>query len=240
MAPPCEGAFDLPSFFVAAQGASILRRGFLAIFSMRTNQLNPPSRPSSPQRVRIGGLVVDQAGRIFPRPAPSGARHRNLLQGRLDQSDFRRGRRVQVVSQRKTLAVCHHHPLRTFAPAGQADTTAPFWAGAKLPSANVSAQSSWPCPSSWPNNVRHAFSQMSWTSQRRSRRQHVLGEGYRSGRSFQRTPLRNTYKDGWQSVWDPLWGRRSVRVTAAQYEPIGRQSIQRHSETWHWFNKYQP
>ena len=194
IAPPCEGALDLPSSLVAAQGASILGGWFLPIFPMGANQLNVSSRQSSPQRIGIGGLVVDQAGRIFPRSAPAGARHRDLLQGRFNQPDFVLGRRVQVVSQRKTLAVCHHHPLRTLSAFGRADTGPPFLAGAKLPSANVSAQSSWPCSSSWPNNVRHAFSQMPCCSQRRNRRQHVLGEGYRSGRSFHRAPLRNTHK----------------------------------------------
>jgi hypothetical protein len=52
--------------------------------------------------------------------------------------------RVQEVSQRNTFSVDHHHPLRPFAPLGFPDAGPPFLAGAKLPSANVSAQSSWP------------------------------------------------------------------------------------------------
>ena len=194
VSPPCEGAFDLPSSFVAAQRSSILRWWLLPIFPMWTDQLNPASCQSSPQGIGIGGLVVDQAARIFPRPSVSGSRHGYALQRRFDQPDFRWGRRVQVVSQRKTLAVCHHHPLRTLSAFSFADARPPFFAGAKLPSANVSAQSSWPCSSSWPNNVRHAFSQMPWASQRRNRRQHVVGEGYPAGRSFHRAPLRNTHK----------------------------------------------
>jgi hypothetical protein len=45
---------------------------------------------------------------------------------------------VKVVSQRKTPAVDHHHPLRALAPLGLADRGAPFLAGAKLPSINDS------------------------------------------------------------------------------------------------------
>ena len=186
---------------------------------MRTNQLNPPSRQSSAQWIGISGLVVDQPRRIFPRPSPTWTRHSDPVQGRFNQPDFGRGRRVQVVSQRKTLAVCHHHPLRTLSTFGFAHAGPPFLAGAKLPSANVSAQSSWPCSSSWPNRARHAFSQISCSSQARSRRQQVLGEGYPAGRSFHRAPLRNTHKipsnTGRQWVWDRRWAMLSVRNNGA-------------------------
>ena len=192
--PPCEGAFDLPSSLVAAQRSSILGWWLLPVFAMRIDQLNPASCQSRLQGIGSGGLVVDQAARIFSRPSASGSRHGYPLQRRLDQPDFRWGRRVQVVSQRKTLAVCHHHPLRTLSAFSFADAGPPFFAGANLPSANVSAQSSWPCSSRWPSNVRHAFSQMPWASQLRSRRQQVVGEGYPAGRSFHRAPLRNTHK----------------------------------------------
>jgi hypothetical protein len=47
---------------------------------------------------------------------------------------------VKVVSQRKAAAVDHHHPLRPLAPLGFPDSTAPFFAGAKLPSRNDSLQ----------------------------------------------------------------------------------------------------
>ena len=177
VSPPCEGSFDLPSSLVATQRASILGWRFLSVFAMRTDQLNASSCQSRSQRIGVGGLVIDQPARIFPRPTAAGARHRDSLQCRLDQPDFGRGRRVQVVSQRKTLAVCHHHPLRTLSAFGFAHATPPFFAGAKLPSAKVSLQSSWPCSSSWPSKARHAFSQTPSISQARSRRQHVLGEG---------------------------------------------------------------
>ena len=194
ISPPCKGAFDFPSSLRAAPGSSVLGRRLGLVFSMGANQLNTASCQSSAQGIGVGGLVVDQPRRIFPWPSPSGSRHGDLLQGRFNQPDFGRGRRVQVVSQRKPLAVCHHPPLRTLSAFGLADTGPPFFAGAKLPSANVSAPSSGPCSSSGPSNARHAFSQMPCASPVRNRRQHVLGEGYRSGRSFHRAPLRNTHK----------------------------------------------
>ena len=194
VSPPRKGSFNGPPSLVATQCAPILRRRFGAIFSMWTDQLDAPSGQPSPQRIRIGGFIVDETLRIFPRPTPTGSRHPDPLQRRLDQRDFRRGCRVQVVSQRKTLAVDHHHPLRTLSTFGFADTGPPFFAGAKLPSAKVSAPSSWPCSSSCFRSARQASSQTSCSSQSRNRRQQVLGDGYRCGRSFQRAPLRKTHK----------------------------------------------
>jgi hypothetical protein len=90
------------------------------------------------------------------------------------------------------LAVDHHHPLRTLAPFGLPDAGPPCFAGATLPSATVSAQSSWPWASSWARKTRHAFSHTPWASQSRRRRQQVLGDGNRVGKSCHRAPLRRT------------------------------------------------
>ena len=58
------------------------------------------------------------------------------------QPDFVRGRRVKLLSQRNTLAVDHHHPLRALAPRVFPTFEPPLWTGAKLPSRNDSLQSS--------------------------------------------------------------------------------------------------
>lgn len=117
-----------------------------------------------------------------------------MLQGRFDQRRFVRGRRGKLNSQRNTFAACHHHPLRTLSAFGFSDALAPFFAGANEPSAKVSSQLSLPCSSSSPRNLRQIFSQTSWSSQSRSRRQQVLGEGYCRGRSLQRAPERSTQR----------------------------------------------
>jgi hypothetical protein len=98
-----------------------------------------------------------------------------------------------VVSQRNTLAVDHHHPLRSFAPFGLSDAFTPFFAGAKLPSANASDQSSWPRSSSSDRNTRHAFNQMPCSSQSFNLRQHVEGLGYRLGKSAHGAPVRRIH-----------------------------------------------
>jgi len=113
---------------------------------------------------------------------------------RFREPDLRRGCRVKVVSQRKTRAVDHHHPLRPLAPLGFPDSTAPFLAGAKLPSRNDSLHfRCWRWFKSL-SNARQMFSQMPCSSQSRSRRQHVEGCGYFPGRSCPRAPLRRIHK----------------------------------------------
>jgi hypothetical protein len=101
---------------------------------------------------------------------------------------------VKVVSQRKTLAVDHHHPLRTLAPLGFADSTGPFLAGAKLPSIKDSLHCNCWRSFSSPRKVRQIVSQTSCSSQSRRRRQQVEGEGNASGKSCQRAPLRSIHK----------------------------------------------
>jgi hypothetical protein len=101
---------------------------------------------------------------------------------------------VKVVSQRNTRAVDHHHPLRPLAPLGFSDCGAPFFDGAKLPSRNASLQfNCWRSFNS-PRKVRQISSQTPCSSQSRSRRQQVDGEGNSSGKSCQRAPLRRIHR----------------------------------------------
>jgi hypothetical protein len=101
---------------------------------------------------------------------------------------------VKVVSQRKTRAVDHHHPLRPLAPLGFADSAAPFLAGAKLPSRNDSLHFNCWCSFNSARNALQISSQISCSSQSRSRRQQVDGDGNSSGKSCQRAPLRSIHK----------------------------------------------
>jgi hypothetical protein len=155
---PRNAAFHLQSMFVSPQLPAVLRRGLAPVALVRADQIVAPPLETFAQRVGIGGAVIDQTFGIFPWPAAaSGDRH--PLQRRLDQRHFMRRRRGQLNSQRKTLAACHHHPLRTLSAFGLSDAVAPFFAGAKLPSAKVSSQSSRPCSSNSPRNFRQMSSQ---------------------------------------------------------------------------------
>jgi hypothetical protein len=192
---PCVGTFDDPSPAVAPQGSAILSCGPNAISLMRTDQFDPTLLQAFPQRIAVIRLVGYHPQGLLPRttrvmtPCYADPRQR-----RLREFDFRRGCRVKVVSQRNTLAVDHHHPLRPLAPLGFSDSVAPFFAGAKLPSRNDSLHfNCWRWFNS-PKNVRQMFNQTPRSSQSRSRRQHVEGCGNFSGRSCQRAPLRRIHK----------------------------------------------
>ncbi len=191
VAEPGDGALDRPAPPVAPQCATVLRRGTNTILLVRANQFDAPVPQAKAQRIAVVGFVGDHAHRLLPRPAGSmPPSHPDRCQGLLRELDFRRGRRVKVVSQRKTLAVDHHHPLRPLAPLGFPDSAAPFFAGAKLPSRNDSLQfSCWRSFNSL-KNARQMFNQTPCSSQSRSRRQQVVGEGNSSGKSCQRAPLR--------------------------------------------------
>jgi hypothetical protein len=195
VAEPSERALHGPASFIAAQGPPILRSGLAAILAMRGDQLDAALRQLLPQRVAIVAPVSDEAKGLLPRPAsPMPASYPDRLKRRLDEFDLRRGSRVKVVSQRKTLAVDHHHPLRPLAPLGFADGGAPFLAGAKLPSRKDSLHFNCCRSFNSPRKARQIRSQTSCSSQSRSLRQQVEGEGNSSGKSCQRAPLRKIHK----------------------------------------------
>lgn len=186
---PRECAFNLPSSSVPAKSSAILRRLPNPFLSVRTNQFDASGCQLLSQWVAVVSFVSDQPLGILTKRAVTFAGVQRLF----DERDFVRTRRVQVVSQRNTFAVDHHHPLRSLAAFGLSDAFAPFLAGAKLPSIKHSLQSSCPRSSSWARNARHASSQTSSSSQSRSRRQHVEGLGYSLGRSDHGAPVRSIH-----------------------------------------------
>ena len=195
VAKPCEGTFHGPPTLIAAQRSTILGRGLAPVLTMRGDQLDTACRQLLPQWIAVVPAVGNEANRLLPRPA--GSMPSPYLDRReccFDELDLRGGRRVKVVSQRKTLAVDHHHPLRPLAPLGLADPGAPFFAGAKLPSRKDSLQFICCRSLSSPKKVRQIFSQTSCSSQSRSLRQQVEGEGNSSGKSCHRAPLRKIHK----------------------------------------------
>src|ERR1700682_2513336 len=188
---PADRALDDPTSPVSPQLAPILCGRTNPPLSMGTDQLDAATPQAFSQRITVVCLVSDYPHRLLPRTSrampPSCADRRER---RFREPDFRRGCRVKVVSQRNTRAVDHHHPLRPLAPLGFSDSTAPFFAGAKLPSRNDSLHfNCWRSFNSL-RNARQMFSQTPCSSQSRSRRQQVEGCGYFSGRSCQRAPLR--------------------------------------------------
>ena len=192
---PGEGAFHGPAPPVSTERPAVLGRRLAPILAVRGNQLDAAPGQLLAQRITVVAPVGDQAFRLLPRTASTMATpYADRRERRLDEPDLRRGRRVKVVPQRNTRAVDHHHPLRALAPLGFPDSRAPFFAGAKLPSKKASLQfNCWRSFNS-PRNARQIVSQTSCSSQSRSRRQQVDGDGNSSGKSCQRAPLRSIHK----------------------------------------------
>jgi hypothetical protein len=190
IAEPGEGSFDLPATTVTAQGSTVLRSRLAAIPAMRRDQFDAARRQLRAQRITVEGPIGNHPSHALAGPTAASSAHTDRGERFFREPDLIRGRRVKLLSQRNTLAVDHHHPLRALAPLGFSDFRPPFLAGAKLPSRNDSLQSSCSRSFSSARNARQMVSQTSCSSQSRSRRQHVAGEGNSSGRSCQRAPLR--------------------------------------------------
>ena len=190
VAQPSNGPLDDPAAAVATQCAAILRGAFTPATAVWANQLDAIITQARAQRITVGRLIINQPFRLFAAILP----RKRIDQSYLDQVDFRFRSRGNVNSQRKTLAVCHHHKLRTLSAFGLADAEAPFLAGMKVPSPKVSSQISLPFSSSSPRKARQRSSQMSSSSQRLSRRQQVLGLGQCSGISSHCAPDLSTQR----------------------------------------------
>jgi len=191
---PGESAFDFPPVLVSFSDFWRLLHTVFAISAVRDQQANPfPSQPIT-QLVRVITLIPNEAFGPASRAAPTLAGDFNGLQSLFCQLYFRGRCRGNGASQRNTLAVDHHHPLRALPPPGFADFGAPFFAGAKLASMKASSQSKSPSASSCDRKVRQILNYSSSSDHRFSRRQQVEGLGYRWGRSCQRAPVRNTHR----------------------------------------------
>src|SRR5579875_1585315 len=194
VAEPGESAFHDPPSLGAAQRPTILRRRLAPVPAVRGDQFDATGRQLPAPRIAIVTAVGDQATKLLRGTAsPVLASYPDRLERCLDEFDLGRGSRVKVVSQRNTLAVDHHHPLRALAPLGFADSGAPFFAGAKLPSRNASLHFNCCFSLSSARNARQIVSQTPCSSQSRNRRQQVDGDGNSSAKSCHRAPLRSIH-----------------------------------------------
>jgi hypothetical protein len=191
VAEPSQGAFYFPAPSVTAQRAAVLPTRLATVPAVRCDQLDASCRQPIAEGVAIIGTIGNHPLSFLAWPPTAIApRYPDRSKRFFREPRFVRGCRVKLLSQRKTLAVDHHHPLRTLAPLGFPDFRAPFLAGAKLPSRNDSLQFSCSRSLSSARNARQMVSQTPCSSQSRSRRQQVAGDGNSSGRSCQRAPLR--------------------------------------------------
>ncbi len=194
VAEPSKGSFDFPTLAITPQPTAIVEGWFGASSAVRADQQHAAFEQTLSQRIAVVGAVSHDSQWTFLWTASATPGHRYLSQGAFGQSHFPRAGRDQSASQRNTLAVDHHHPLRAFAPLGFANSEAPFLAGAKLPSRKLSLQSNLPRWSNSDRNARQILSHTPRCSQSRNLRQHVLALGYSLGRSRQRAPVLSTHK----------------------------------------------
>src|SRR5262245_34811217 len=104
-ADPGEGAFDDPSASIPSQLSAILMSRAAVVPARRNDRLDAMSPQRASQRIAVVGPIRYQTIRIAARSAWSmRPRHGDGGKGLLEERDFRRGRRVQVCSQRSTRA----------------------------------------------------------------------------------------------------------------------------------------
>ncbi len=188
---PRKRPFHFPPSPIPPKFPAIVMLALFVVLTVRTNHLDAASPQPFTQRITVIPFVGNDPLWILSRPTATPPGHGDVLNGFLQQCYLARRGRVQVVSQRNTLAVDHHHPLRALASLGLSDAAPPFFAGAKLPSAKASLQSSCPFSSNWARKTRQIFSQTPCSSHCLSRRQQVEALGNRSGSSLQGAPVYN-------------------------------------------------
>ena len=158
LSEPCVGSLDDPASSITAQLSAIFIAPVLAVLAIGNDQLDASFAEPLAQWVRVIGLIGDYPLRLLP-GAAFGARDTDFCERGFRKTSFSRRGTFKPNSQRKTLTVDQYHPLRTLATLGFAHCGAPFLAGAKLPSRNVSSHCNRPSPSSAPSSVRQASSQ---------------------------------------------------------------------------------
>lgn len=189
---PRKSPLNRPSSLITPQFAAILIFLFFVIFPIRANQIDASFGQSFTKRIAVISPIRHNAVGIFSRATSSFSRYRDFVNRRFQQLHLTRRGRIEMSTERDSLAIDHHHPLRTLSAFSLSDAWPPFFAEAKLPSAKVSSQSSWLCSSSSDKNLRQISSHTPCSSHCCNRRQQVLADGYRSGRSFHLAPLRKT------------------------------------------------
>ena len=203
---PSKQPLHLPPSPVAPQTPTILSRSLSSVVSVRSYHLYCLFCQLFVQWVTVISFISYQ----MLRPLIG----KTLIESFSDKGDFMRASRRRVYADRNTRAVCHCHELRTFAPLGLSHTSTPFFATTNVPSMKHSLKSSSP-------RVRKSSAKISSTFFRTPSLTHCWNlrwqlwyGGNRSGKSFQRAPLRSiqsipfrTSRLSLQGLPRPSWRR---------------------------------
>ena len=186
---PCVGALNNPAPPVAPQRTAILRRGFLSVPAVRNDQLDSTAIQPLSQRVAVVSLVGDYALGASAGTTWTATSNLDRLEGDFRELDLRRGRRVQVNSERSTLAIDQNHKLRSLPAFGLADFEPPFLALKKVPSRKHSSQRTIARSLSCVKKARQSFSNVPSFVHCPSRRWTVLFLPYFGGNSLHWAPV---------------------------------------------------
>jgi len=199
---PRIGSFDDPTTFVSAQFSTILicRPGVVGTF--RNNGIDMPMTQKRTHRIRVVASIADQP---LGRPAAYG------FQRRFQQLHFRGRRRVQVKSDRSTLAINQYHKLRSLPALCFSDTEPPFLAEANVPSTKHSFQRICCLSESWVTNACQVFSKVPSSVHFRRRRYTLLKWPYRSGNSLQGAPVQRIQRTPSKHFRSSVAGRPPLR-----------------------------
>jgi hypothetical protein len=193
LAEPGVGSFDDPAAFVPSELSAVFVAAVPTVLAIGHDEVDASLCEPLAQRIGVIGAVGDYALGLLSR-TPVGARDFDFGERGFRKRNFSRRGTFEPNSQRKTATVDQYHPLRALAALGFTDCGPPFFAGAKLPSRNVSSHFNRPSPSSAPSSARHASSHTSCSSHCFKRRQQVAGEGYMSGKNRHAAPVCNTHR----------------------------------------------
>ena len=199
---PRIGSFDNPTTFVSAQFSSVLicRPGIVG--TLRNNRID---LSLVQKRTHCIGVVASVTNQPFRCPTA------DRIQRRLQQLHFRWRRRVQVKSDRSTLAINQYHKLCSLPALCFSDAEPPFLAEANVPSTKHSFQRICCRSERSATNACQIFSRVPSSVHFRRRRYTLLEWPYRSGNSLQGAPVQRIQRTPSKHFRSSVGGRPPLR-----------------------------
>ena len=182
---PGVGTLDDPAMTIPPQFSSILMRRLPVVLAFGNDRVNATSSQHRSGRVRVIAPVPDK---------PLRRSFLNSIKRRFQELHLRRGRRVQVKSERSTLAINQYHKLRSFPAFCLAHFEPPFLAEANVPSTKHSSHRTCCRSESWAKKACQSFSKVPSRVHFCNRRYALLEWPYRPGNSLHGAPVQRTHR----------------------------------------------
>ena len=179
---PTDATLDSVAADVAPECTTVLPGGLGTVRSMRADQFDTAPRQAFAKPIGVDCLVVQQSSRRLIAQLPP-------LDERLDCVDFVVMSRRGKCRQRRSVRIDHQQDAGAVSLRSAADLVTPLFARENEPSPIASSQLIRLSRSSLPRTRSHAAWKAPLRVQSRCRLQQVAGDGYRSGKSFQRPPF---------------------------------------------------